>query len=131
VNPFKLAALPRRPGMTDLVDLARRFVDLSEQLDQVRLEIAKAVSGDTVRPTPRPASRSNGADGRVKTAAAKDEEVLTLLKPDHPISQSEIARAMQASPSTTQNRLHRLKLRSLAVQDEAGKWLSAPLQASG
>jgi predicted Rossmann fold nucleotide-binding protein DprA/Smf involved in DNA uptake len=116
--------------VSDLVELARRYVTLSDQLEAVRGEIAKAVlnggAGDKpdapfAKPRSKPGSKHPNAD-----AARKSEARILELLNTRPMRTAEIAVEMGAKQTTTTERLRRLKERGLITKDDAGWSASAP-----
>jgi hypothetical protein len=94
-----------------LVDLARRFVTLSEELEQVRDDIRRCVlngAGDADHRPPTQARRGAGHPAAIRSAEAEDR-ILTLLKDRPGLRTAEIAEATAAKKTTTVERLRRLR----------------------
>ena len=95
-----------------LVELARKFVELSDQLEATRGEIAQAVlNGEGPRENPTPAQRPGGKGSQsnhpnAAKAAEAEAKILELLKA-RPMKMAEIVAAMEAKQSTTSERLRR------------------------
>jgi hypothetical protein len=92
-----------------LVDLARRFVELSDKLETVRGEIKRAVlngAGDNPPFSPAPVRRPSG-----KAAAEAERSIVKLLREQPAMRTAELAKATGAPVVTTQDRLRRLKAR--------------------
>jgi predicted transcriptional regulator len=100
--------------MTDLVNLARRFVELSDELERVRSEIKRCVMNGSGDEPPHPTQRSLRDRAR-----AADEQVVELLR-EKPMRASEIVAAMNAKTSTISERLRRLKQKGLIEPAESG-----------
>jgi predicted Rossmann fold nucleotide-binding protein DprA/Smf involved in DNA uptake len=109
-----------------LVELARKFVDLSDQLEATRGEIARAVlNGEGPRENPTPAPRpgvkgSQSSHPNAAKAAEAEETILNLLK-TRPMRMAEITAATESKQSTTSERLRRLRQRGLVVL-AGGAW---------
>jgi Bacterial regulatory protein, arsR family len=110
-----------------LLDLARRYVALSEELESGRGEIAREVlNGGGGKPEVRPTlAERPGVKGsrhpNVLKATAAEEKILELLK-GKPLRASEVALALDAKQSTTSERLRRLRRRGLAAPGSSGAW---------
>jgi hypothetical protein len=116
---------------TGLVDLARRFVALSDELEEVRGEIRMAVLNGGGAPHPQsPAVMSGGEQpktqsDRIAKSQATDEAVMTLLRSNPGMKSSAIARALAANKATTSQRLERLAAKGQISRDESGVWAVA------
>lgn len=93
-----------------LVELARRFVALNDELETVRGEIRKAVlnGAGEARPFTQPSRQPGGSQARRDAAAAEEQKIVALIR-ERPMRTGEIAKAMAAAGSTTIQRLRRLK----------------------
>lgn len=104
-------------GDAGLVDWARRFVELSEELETVRGEIKRAVLNG-VDPHPfRSAVRP-----RPGGTGAGTKEILRLLAKEPNLGTTAIARAMNAKVDTTTSRLKRLRARGAIEGGGASGW---------
>ena len=117
--------------MTDLVELARRYVTLSNQLEAVRGEIARTVAngaaGEASHPT-QPARSSGGSQHPNALKAAEAEAlIIERLKEQPGMGTAELARATDSKVNTTTERLKRMKVKGLIERDTA----SAGWAASG
>ena len=119
----------RRGGKgAGLVELARRYVTLSDELETVRSEIARAVlNGGGGKPDPHPTGAqrpgvkgSQSSHPNAAKAAEAEETILNLLR-ERPMRMVEIMAAMESRQSTTSERLRRLRQRGLVAAD-SGAW---------
>jgi hypothetical protein len=117
--------------VNDLVELARRFVSLSDELESVRGEIKHAVlngggsAAITPRPTPaRKAGGSKSSHPHIKAAAQAEARILELIR-DQPLKTSEIAKATGAKVNTVTERMKRLRDKGMAVSGDSGWRASA------
>jgi hypothetical protein len=128
--------------MSGLVELARRFVALSDELEAIRGEIRMAVLNG-VGPAGNPPQPVGGAGGREPAAkqypdretiramsAQQDEAVMELLKSQPGLRTAEIARAIGGNKSTLQQRLQRLSSRGQVQRDDNGAWAVAASAAA-
>jgi hypothetical protein len=101
--------------VSDLVELARRYVALSDQLEAVRGEIARAVlngpGGEPVRPIQPARSAGGGQHPNAIAAAEAEREIVELLRATPGMGTTAIAKATGSKASTTIERLRRLKAR--------------------
>ena len=114
--------------MMGLVELARQYVSLSEQLEGVREQIKLAVlnggAGDaaiTARPI-KPAKKAGGAKSshpHIAAAAQAEARILELIR-DQPLKTSQIASATNSKLNTVGERLKRLRDKGLAVSGDGG-----------
>jgi hypothetical protein len=117
--------------MSDLVGLARRYVALSDQLETVRSEIAKAVlnGGGGAGPNPIRPTRSSGGSQpqRMVVAQAEEERILALLKDRPGMRCKELAALTMAKRNTVSQRLQRLRDRGVIEQLDGreGGWQAA------
>ena len=111
--------------MSDLRALAEEYVALTGQIEEVRRAmLAFLTNGTDPNPT-RPARSSGGSQHpNAKAAKAAEERILELLK-TRPMRMAEIAAEMQARPSTTSERLRRLRQRGLAGPVDGGAWAAS------
>jgi hypothetical protein len=116
-----------------LVELARRFVELSDELEGVRGEIRKAVLNGTGGSAPRPTpARSKPGNPRgpqhPKTVAAAEAEtrILSLLRATPGMGTMAIARATGAKRNTTVQRLQRLRARGEVQGGGGDGWTASP-----
>jgi hypothetical protein len=110
--------------MSDLVVLARRYVALSDQLEAVRGEIAKAVlnggGGEPVRPT-RPARAPGGGQSNhpnAQAAAQEETKIIALLKDQPGLRTTQIAKATESKVNTTTQRLARMRDKGAIIRQE-------------
>jgi hypothetical protein len=121
-----------------LVALARRFVTLSEELDQVRDEIRRCVmngaGGDSVEV--RPPSQPGAAPAKAKRSSARaldraalmaeareaDEAVLAIVRAHPGVKTGEVRRETKQRASTLSERLRRLVKRGLVERGADGAW---------
>lgn len=118
--------------MSDLVVLARRFVQLSDELETVRGEIAKAVlnggGGETPKaPFVRPARQRSGGSQphpNAQRAEVEDAKVIETLRASPGLRNAEIARKVGRKPNTVSQQLSRLELRGLIIRQDSreGGW---------
>ncbi len=112
--------------MSDLVDLARRYVALSDELEEVRDQIKRVVlngSGDAARPPQPPVRRAPGGQAshpNTVKAAEVENGIVALLKDQPGLTTARIAAAMNAPTTTTVARLNRLKERGEIAGGGAG-----------
>ena len=120
--------------MSDLVELARRYVSLSDQLESVRGEIAKAVlngsGGEPARPT-QPARRALGGKVQSQESPSKPNHLEAAKGSRGGDSHStgrgsgrkkwpRLATEMHSKQSTMSERLRRLKERHLIERSGEG-----------
>jgi hypothetical protein len=115
-----------------LVELARRYVALSDQLEVVRGEIAKAVlngAGDAPHPpipsgvSLRGSSRtSGGMNPRAIAAANAEAAIIEALQSSPGMGTAGVARATNAKVNSTTERLRRLKQKGQVERSEGGGW---------
>jgi hypothetical protein len=102
----------------DLLELARQYVDLNSQLEEVRNAMRQALmNGGGSEAPPFAASQPS----RFTEARAKDQELVELLR-SKPMRPAEITKAMSAKTSTTNERLRRLRQKGLVAPAESGGW---------
>jgi hypothetical protein len=116
--------------MSDLVELARRYVSLSDQLESVRGEIAKAVlNGAGPNPT-QPARASGGSQAqKMAMAAAEEAKIAELIKTTPGMRTSQIAKQTHSKANTVTQRLQRMRDRGEIVPldgKDAGWQAAAP-----
>jgi hypothetical protein len=112
-----------------LVDLARKFVELSEQVEATRGEIARAVlnrEGPRANPirAARPGvkgSRASHHANAVKGAAA-EADLLERLKATPGLRTAALEKATSAPVVTVQDRLRRLRARGAVAGGGSGGW---------
>lgn len=114
--------------MSGLVELARQYVSLSEQLEGVREQIKHAVLNGgggavvTARPI-QPAKKAGGSKSshpHVAAAAQAEAKILELIR-DQPLRTAQIAKLTEAKVNTTIERLKRLRDKGMATSD-GGEW---------
>jgi hypothetical protein len=125
-----MARIPLRGGATvdSLTELARKFVDLSDQLEAVRVEIKRCVlngGGDPMPNHPPRARAPTKAAGRKAKQSAKAEAAIVDLISETPMRTSQIARATSAKVNTVSERMKRLCQRGAVRRDEDGLWAAA------
>ena len=114
-----------------LVELARKFVALSDQLEAVRGQIARAVAngaaGEASHPT-QPARSSGGTQSKhpaaIKAAEA-ERAIIELLKATPGMGTTEIARATDSKTPTTVERLRRLQAKGVIERDASAGWAAS------
>jgi hypothetical protein len=130
--------------MSDLVELARKYVTLSDQLEAVRSDIKRAVMNGGAMAEPRvpfsrPARPSGGSKPKARSnrsaaqslhpkaiaAARVDQEIVGLLKTKPGLKTGEIAKATSSKVSTTVERLRRMTARGLAQRDGDGAYTAS------
>jgi hypothetical protein len=113
--------------MDSLTELARKFVDLSDQLEAVRVEIKRCVlnGGDPMPNHPPRARASTKAAGRKAKQSAKAEAAIVTLISETPMRTSQIARATSARVNTVSERMRRLCQRGAVRRGEDGLWAAA------
>jgi hypothetical protein len=115
--------------VSDLRDLAARYVALSGEIEDVRNQMRLLLAnGEGSRPTPARLSEPGGKlDPKAKPhpnaakAAVVEGQIVALLK-ERPMSRGEIAKATQGKASSTQMRLNRLLEKGLVQHGERGLW---------
>jgi hypothetical protein len=113
--------------MSGLVELARRYVSLSDELESVRDQIKRALMKDAgdAAPTPRPMpARPTKPGGHPNAAAAQEAErqIVELLRATPGMGTAAIARSTGAKVNTTAERLKRMKAKGLTVGGGADGW---------
>jgi DNA-binding NtrC family response regulator len=116
--------------MTGLVELARRYVALNDELESVRELIKRAVvNGAESMENPTRAERP-GAKGpshpNAIAAAAAERKIIELLQQSPGMGTAAVARAMGARTNTTAERLKRLRAKGLTVGGGSGGWTASP-----
>ena len=138
--------------MTDLVGLARRFVQLSE-LEATRAEIAKAVLNGGGGASPKAPFTPAGRPGRTGSLGGKSQsqplelqsqpnqhpnairgaevetQILAMLK-ERPHRMAEISSTMKSRQSTTSERLRRMRAKGLVERRGEG-WAIVASAAPG
>jgi hypothetical protein len=119
--------------MSDLVELARRYVATSEELERLRDQIKLAVLNGS---TPEPEAKANFTKPAVRRAAGNhpnaikaakmDSQIADLLRATPGLMTAEIAKATGSRTSTTVERLKRMVTRGLAQRDESGGYSAPP-----
>jgi hypothetical protein len=126
--------------MSDLVELARRYVAASDELSNLRDQIRLAVlngGGEPEVPFTKPVRAPGGSKTKPQSDAQSshplalksaeiDQKVLTLLRSKGSMKTVEIAAATSSKMSTTSERLRRLRARGSVAPAEGGGWTSAP-----
>jgi hypothetical protein len=117
----------------NLVELARRFVRLSGELDltrdAMRRLLLNGAGGASKNPTPakRPgAKRPQSSHPKALRAAQVEETILKLLQSSPGNGTAAIAKLMAAQRSTTDERLKRLQAKGLIERDGPGAGWRAP-----
>jgi hypothetical protein len=109
-----------------LVDLARRFVELSDELEDVRDQIKRTVmNGADPAPNPTPAVRPGAKRPhqlKLQAAAEAEQKIIKIVKAQPNLRTMEIAKEMGAKSSTTIERLRRLSKRGLVQGGGAEGW---------
>lgn len=99
--------------MSGLVELARRYVALSDELKTIRDGIKRAVlngSGPKENPPP-PVRLAGGPHPKAVEAAKAEKAIIALLQASPGLKTSELAKSSGAKKSTVAERLRRLKMR--------------------
>jgi hypothetical protein len=123
--------------MSDLVELARKYVTLSDSLEAVRSEIKRAVlNGGGEKPEipfSRPARPSSGSKPakpskhpNALAAAEAEAKIVALLRSTPGMRPVEIAKAMAARPNTILQRLQRMQERGQVERDAQGVYAASP-----
>ena len=111
--------------MSGLVELARRYVNLSDQLEGVREPIKRALvhgAGDAGPPRPMQARSKPGGHPNTVKAAEVDQRVIALIR-DHPgMKTGALAKETGSRMSTMAERLRRLKARGEVHGGGDGGW---------
>ncbi len=114
--------------MTDLVTLARRYVELADELEGVRTEIKKVVmngAGDhaprplSARPARAPAQAKHPNSVGAEAAEAKIVEVLTATPG---MTTGAIATAVGSPTTSTVHRLRRLRSKGMVQGGGNAGW---------
>ena len=110
--------------MIGLVELARKFVTLSAELEETRNAMRAALmNGSDGNPTKAgssgPPNKGMDREAFLAQTKAADERVLALLR-EKPMRPSEIVRATHGKLSTTRERLRRLRKRGVVEPAEDG-----------
>jgi predicted Rossmann fold nucleotide-binding protein DprA/Smf involved in DNA uptake len=123
----------------DLTELARQYVSLTAQLQEVRNAIKRCVlNGVDPEPPPGPTSarskpgqtakpmkpRPPGRDEVMAQAKLDDDAVIAALK-NEPMRLVQLAEATGQKQTTLSNRLKRLAERGL-IERSGGGWAAAP-----
>lgn len=107
-------------GDAGLVDLARRFVELSDELETVRGEIKRAVLNGAGENRPfSPAVRQRPAG---KAAEEAEKAIVKVLEDKPNLGTSALAKATSASVNTTKERLKRLRAKGTVTGGGAEGW---------
>jgi hypothetical protein len=124
--------------MSDLVALAKRYVDLTAEIESVRVQMraalfkgARHVSADAERADPRPTPAGVRPAGKRKpkppsretvmaASAAADDAVIRTLKRPPRMQLGEIVRAVAGKPTTVQQHLKRLQAKGLVERSGNG-----------
>jgi hypothetical protein len=108
--------------MTDLVELANRFVQLSAELEETRTAMKRLLlngAGDTVPAGPAATPRRTKP---TPAAVASAEQALLAAMQAHPeAGTNQLAELTGSGVSTTAERLRRLQKRGLVEWDASGK----------
>jgi hypothetical protein len=110
--------------MIGLVELARKFVTLSAELEETRNAMRAALmNGSDGNPTKAgssgPPNKGMDREAFLAQTKAADERVLALLR-EKPMRPSEIVRVTQGKLSTTREPLRRLRKRGVVEPAEDG-----------
>ena len=116
--------------MGDLIDLARRYVALNDELETVRDQIKRAVMNGGADPPKapfaRPARSPGGSQHPAAIKAAEAEQTIMVLLKDRPgMRTSEIARKTSSKTTAVNPRLQRLRSKGLIERDEANGWAAS------
>ena len=121
----------------NLVELARKFVDLSDQLETVRGEIARAVlncGGGKPEAHPTGAQRSGvkrSQSSHPNAIAAKEAEaqIIEVLRSSPGLGTAAVAKATSSKTNTTAQRLQRMREKGAIIGGGADGWRSAEASA--
>lgn len=110
-----------------LVELARKFVRLSDELEAVRGEIARAVlNGAGPQENPPPPVRSSGGSHPNAIAAKEAEQaIIEVLRSSPGMGTAAVARATDSKVNTTAQRLARLRDRGMIAGGGGGGWTAS------
>ena len=122
---FREPAQEAEGEMIGLVELARKFVALSAELEATRNAMRAALldrsdGNPTTAGSTGPHKKGMDREAILAQSKAADGRVIALLR-DKPMRPSEIARATQGKLSTTRERLRRLQKRGV-VEPAADGW---------
>src|SRR5271166_6460142 len=118
-------------GSDDLVALAKRFVDLTAELDATRDAMRRLLmNGAGGEAAPRPTQAARRGDepppaAKMIEAAANEARIIEVLKKQPGMGVTALAEAMSAKKSTTAERLRRLREKGLVEAAESGGWSAA------
>jgi hypothetical protein len=106
-----------------LVELARKYVALSDQLEAVRGQIARTVAngaaGEAARPTQARSQPGGSQHPNALKAAEAEALIIERLKERPGMGTAELARATDSKVNTTTERLKRMKVKGLIERDTA------------
>jgi hypothetical protein len=120
--------------MSDLVELARRYVAASDVLESLRNEIRRAVlNGGGEKPEAPFTQPARSSGGTVRSRAQAhhpnavksqkiDQQVIDLLRATPGMKVGELAKATNAKTSTTGERLRRMRERGSVAPVDGGGW---------
>ena len=97
----------------DLVTLARRFVQVSDELEVLRGEIARAVLNGGGTPEAARPTRAGRPGRQAAQAEEAEAEILDLLRATPNLGTAAIVRETAGKVSTVSERLRRMKAKNL------------------
>jgi hypothetical protein len=117
--------------VSDLVELARRYVSLSDELEAVRGEIKLAVlnggaGAHPTRPT-QPARSAGGSHPNAILAQEAEAKIVELLRSTPGLGTTQIANETGSKVNTVTQRLQRLKDRGLIERLDGSGWGAVPV----
>jgi hypothetical protein len=106
--------------VSDLVELAQRYITLSNEIegvrDAMRRLLLNGAEGPKENPIQPPVRRAGGSKpNRVTTQAEAENEVVALLKDQPGMTTARISEAMNCPATSTIARLNRLKEKGVVV----------------
>src|SRR6476659_2631797 len=117
----------------NLVELARRYVALNDELETVRDQIKRAVLNGAGGASENPTSATRPGEKRPQSSPAKAlrgqqvaETILELVRSSPGLRTAAIMKTMAAHRSTTGERLKRLQAKGLIERDGEGAGWRTP-----
>jgi hypothetical protein len=105
-----------------LVELARRYVAVSDELEVIRGEIRAAVLNGAGDSAPVPFVAARLRPGPHPKAAAAEQAIVALLEKEPGLKTSAIAKATGSPAVTVQDRLRRLRKRGAIAGSGTEGW---------
>jgi hypothetical protein len=110
-----------------LVELARRYVAVSDELEVIRGEIRKAVLNGGGTPEAARPTRAERPGRQAAQAEKAETQILELLRATPNLGTAALVRATDARGSTVSERLRRMKAKNLVQGGGAEGWrVTAP-----